>query len=55
MLWKCCSAAGIGRIVRIKGKINGAKYKEILDEIPAPECSGPQNMVKVHLPTGQRN
>ena len=26
------SAAGTGRLVRIKGKINGAKYREILDE-----------------------
>ena len=25
-------AAGTGRLVRIKGKMNGAKYKEILDE-----------------------
>jgi hypothetical protein len=24
--------AGSGRLVRIKGKMNGAKYKEILDE-----------------------
>jgi predicted chitinase len=26
------SAAGTGRLVRIKRKNNGAKYKEILDE-----------------------
>ena len=26
------SVAAIGRIVRIKGKMNGAKYREILDE-----------------------
>ena len=32
MLWGCFSAAGTGRLVRIKGKINGAKYREILDE-----------------------
>ncbi|KAJ4938702.1 hypothetical protein JOQ06_003311 [Pogonophryne albipinna] len=32
MLWGCFSAAGTGRLVRIKGKINAAMYREILDE-----------------------
>ena len=32
MLWGCFSAAETGRLVRIEGKINGAKYREILDE-----------------------
>uniref|UniRef100_A0AAZ3QZA8 Transposase n=1 Tax=Oncorhynchus tshawytscha TaxID=74940 RepID=A0AAZ3QZA8_ONCTS len=32
MLWGCFSAAGTGRLIRIEGKINGAKYREILDE-----------------------
>ena len=32
MLWGCFSAAGTGRLGRIKGKMNGAKYKDILDE-----------------------
>uniref|UniRef100_A0AAZ3SNY7 Transposase n=1 Tax=Oncorhynchus tshawytscha TaxID=74940 RepID=A0AAZ3SNY7_ONCTS len=32
MLWGCFSTAGIGRLVRIEGKMNGAKYREILDE-----------------------
>jgi hypothetical protein len=32
MLWGCFSAAGTERLVRIKGKMNGAKYREILDE-----------------------
>uniref|UniRef100_A0AAZ3RK11 Uncharacterized protein n=1 Tax=Oncorhynchus tshawytscha TaxID=74940 RepID=A0AAZ3RK11_ONCTS len=32
MLWRCFSAAGTERLVRIEGKINGAKYREILDE-----------------------
>ena len=31
-LWGCFSAAGTGRLVRIEGKINRAKYREILDE-----------------------
>jgi hypothetical protein len=32
MLWGCFSVAGNGRLVRIKGKMNGAKYREILDD-----------------------
>ena len=32
MHWGCFSAAGTGRLVRIKEKMNRAKYKEILDE-----------------------
>ena len=32
MLWECFSAAGTGRLVRIEVKMNGAKYREILDE-----------------------
>ena len=32
MLWGCFSAAGTGRLVRIEGKMNRAKCREILDE-----------------------
>ena len=31
MLWGCFSAAGTARLVRIEGKMNGAKYREILN------------------------
>ena len=31
-LWGCFSVAGTGRLVRIEGKRNRAKYREILDE-----------------------
>jgi hypothetical protein len=53
MLWGCFSAAVTGRLVRIEAKMNGAKYREVLDE-PAPECTKLQTGAKVHLPTGQR-
>uniref|UniRef100_A0AAZ3RVD8 Transposable element Tc1 transposase n=1 Tax=Oncorhynchus tshawytscha TaxID=74940 RepID=A0AAZ3RVD8_ONCTS len=32
MLWGCFSEAGTGRLVRIEGKMNRAKYRGILDE-----------------------
>ena len=32
MIWGCFSAAGIGRLVRIEGTMNGAKYGQILEE-----------------------
>ena len=32
MLWGCFSVAGTGTLVRVEGKMNGAKYREILDE-----------------------
>ena len=32
MLWGCFSKAGTGRLVRIEAKMNGAKYRAILDE-----------------------
>ena len=31
-LWGCFSAAGTWRLFRIEGKMNGTKYREILDE-----------------------
>uniref|UniRef100_A0AAZ3RG11 Transposase n=1 Tax=Oncorhynchus tshawytscha TaxID=74940 RepID=A0AAZ3RG11_ONCTS len=41
-------SARTGRLVRIEGKINGAKYREILDENLL------RSWVKVHLPTGHQ-
>ena len=32
MLWQCFSVAGTGRLVRVEAKMNGPKYREILDE-----------------------
>ena len=42
MLWDVFLAAGTGRQVGIKGKMNREKYRQILEEKPAPELSGPQ-------------
>ena len=32
MLWGCLSPAGIGKLVRVLGKMDGAKYRTILEE-----------------------
>ena len=32
MLWGCFSAKGTGRLHRVEGKMDGAKYREILSE-----------------------
>jgi hypothetical protein len=32
MLWGRFSVAGTGRLVRTEAKMNGAKYREVLDE-----------------------
>ena len=32
MLWGCVSAAGIWGLVRVEGRLNGAKYSDILNE-----------------------
>jgi hypothetical protein len=31
MLWGCFSLAGTGKLVRIKGMMDGAKYRDILE------------------------
>uniref|UniRef100_A0A803JA48 Tc1-like transposase DDE domain-containing protein n=1 Tax=Xenopus tropicalis TaxID=8364 RepID=A0A803JA48_XENTR len=32
MLWGCFSSAGTGKLVRVDGKMDGAKYSAILEE-----------------------
>ena len=47
LLWGCFSATGTGTLARIEGKMNGAKYREILDEnlLRTSDCdeSAPSN------------
>jgi hypothetical protein len=48
------SVAGTGRLIRIEGNMNEAKYREILDENLLQSAQDPRLGAKVHLPTGQR-
>ena len=32
LLWSCFSSAGTGKLVRIEGTMDGAKFRRILDE-----------------------
>jgi hypothetical protein len=49
MPWGCFSVAGTGKLICIEEKMNGAKYREIIDENLLQSA---QAVVKVHLPTG---
>ncbi len=42
MLWGCFSAAGTGRLVAIEGKMNAAKYRDIMDENLLQSAQDPQ-------------
>lgn len=39
MLWECFSPAGTGKLVRIEGKMDGAKYRDILEKNLFPSAS----------------
>ena len=54
MLWSCFSATGPVKLVRIKGKMNGAKYREILDENLLQSTQDLKSGTKFPLPTGQK-
>ena len=32
MLWSCFSSAGTGKLVKLEGTMDGAKYRRIVDE-----------------------
>ena len=51
--WGCFSAAGTGKLVRIEGKMNRAKYREILDE-NLLQSTQDFRLGWRYLPTGQR-
>ena len=38
MLWGCSSSAGTGALVRIEGKMDGAKYRKIQEENLLPSA-----------------
>ena len=38
MLWGCFSSAGTGALVRIEGKMDGPKYRKILEENLLPSA-----------------
>ena len=38
MLWGCFSSAGTGALVRIEGKMDGAKYRKIIEENLLPSA-----------------
>ena len=52
-MWGGFSVAGTGRLVRVEAKMNGAKYRETLDENLLQSAQDVRLGVKVHLPTGQ--
>lgn len=53
MLWRCSSAAGSGRLVRVAGKMDAAIYRDILTRNAAPERCEPQAGATVHPSAGQ--
>ena len=53
MLWEWFSVAGTGKLVRIEGKMNVAKYREILDENLLQIAQDLRLGAKVHLLTEQ--
>jgi hypothetical protein len=40
MLWGCFSVVETWRLVKIKGKMNGAKYRELFDEYLLQSAQG---------------
>jgi hypothetical protein len=57
MLWRCVSAAGTGRLVRIEGKMNGGKYREILAEnlLRTSDKDSPSNRTTSTMPRQRRS
>jgi hypothetical protein len=54
MLWGCFSMARTGRLVRIKAKMNGANYREILVENLLQSAQDLRLWAKVQRATGKQ-
>ncbi len=52
MLWGCFSSAEIGKLVRVDGKMDGAKYRAILEE-NLLEAARLETGKEIHLPVRQ--
>ncbi|KAF7658746.1 hypothetical protein LDENG_00007880 [Lucifuga dentata] len=47
MLWGCFSAAGTGRLDRTEGRMNAAKFREVLEEnLPQSAATSHDNNLK---------
>uniref|UniRef100_A0A8D0B0E3 Transposase Tc1-like domain-containing protein n=1 Tax=Sander lucioperca TaxID=283035 RepID=A0A8D0B0E3_SANLU len=53
MLWGCFSAAGTGKLVRVEGKMDGAKHRDILEQNLYHSVRDLRLVTEVHLPAGQ--
>ena len=53
MLWGCFSAVGTGKLVRVEGKMDGDKYRDILEQNLYPSVCDLRRGWRVHLPAGQ--
>jgi len=54
MLWGCFSAKGPGRLIRVKERMNGAMYREILSENLLPSATAFSMTMIPNTPPGQR-
>jgi hypothetical protein len=52
MLWGCFSSAGTGKLDRIEGMMDGAKYREILEGNLFSVFQRFETGTEVHLPAG---
>ncbi|MEE6499597.1 hypothetical protein FKM82_003512 [Ascaphus truei] len=51
MLWGCFSSAGTGKLVSIEGRMDGAKYRHVLEE-KLFESAKTQTGDKIHMSAG---
>ena len=51
MIWDCFSAAGVGNIDIIEGRMNAEKYKNILEKKPIIKCGITQPNTRLDIST----